>query len=223
MLQIGVTREVCCLGKWKSSLVPLPNNYVNNLKTIMLLGCKHVVAWGSVGLSHRWCWDSGPTAGLQGQRLVEPWGLYLTGLAGLGATLLANCSCVTPQSWAKPLPPISFTCASSKVDLEWSKLLLHRVWTSSGTLWSCSPRDFCFSWWLPPSRRLGATEDRWAALVIVDGSDQDHEGSLCLFPVENLRKTTLVESWLGGVLLWVVLGAPGSAGLAFESNWRGNH
>jgi hypothetical protein len=30
-------------------------------------------------------------------------------------------------------------------------------------------RDSCFSWWFPPSRRLGAAEEVWDELEIVHG------------------------------------------------------
>ena len=54
---------------------------------------------------------------------------------------------------------------------------------SRGTWYSCFAVGFtCFSWWLPPPRRLGAPRIVERRLVIVSGSDRgDCEGS-CAFP-----------------------------------------
>jgi hypothetical protein len=40
---------------------------------------------------------------------------------------------------------------------------------SSGTRGLFELRVSCFSWWLPPPRRLGAAEELWQELVIVLG------------------------------------------------------
>jgi hypothetical protein len=69
------------------------------------------------------------------------------------------------------------------------------VIASSGSWGSLWPWISCFSWWLPPPRRLGAAEEDWHELVIVRG----HLSVIVRGLVPSLaesRKVTLVDcSW----------------------------
>jgi hypothetical protein len=58
----------------------------------------------------------------------------------------------------------------------------------------------CYSWWLPSPSRPGDWRDRWAALVIVVGSNNQAivRGS-CTHPHGRSWRASLVESWLVGV------------------------
>jgi hypothetical protein len=69
---------------------------------------------------------------------------------------------------------------------------LHRVGASSGTC-GCIGCGFCYySWWLPPPRWLGATEEHWHELVIVRGHLPMIVRGLVPSPAES-RKVTLVD------------------------------
>ena len=80
------------------------------------------------------------------------------------------------------------------------------VIASSGTWGSIWLRFSCYSWWLPPPRRLGAAEEHWHELVIVRGHLPWLRGFVPSL-VES-RKVTLVDClchWvtsLVGRFLW---------------------
>jgi hypothetical protein len=63
---------------------------------------------------------------------------------------------------------------------------------SSGTWGSFELRDSCYSWWLPPSRRLGAAEELWQELVNVLGHLTVIVTGSCVFP-DGASKATLVD------------------------------
>jgi hypothetical protein len=63
---------------------------------------------------------------------------------------------------------------------------------SSGTWGSFEPRSSCYSWWLPPSRRLGVAEELWQELVIVLGHLSVIVRGSCAFP-GGAPKATLVD------------------------------
>jgi hypothetical protein len=66
------------------------------------------------------------------------------------------------------------------------------VIASSGTWGSFELRVFCFSWWLPPPRWLGAAEELWQELVIVLGHLPVIVRGSCAFP-GGASKATLVD------------------------------
>jgi hypothetical protein len=72
------------------------------------------------------------------------------------------------------------------------------VFASRGTWCSCFAAGFtCYSWWLLPPRRLGATRIIEQRKMIVSGSDRgDYDGFL-IFPRWRAKRCTLVDcSWL---------------------------
>jgi hypothetical protein len=62
----------------------------------------------------------------------------------------------------------------------------------SGTWGSFELRNSCYSWWLPPPRQLGATDELWQELVIIFGHLPVIVRGFCAFPGRAL-KATLVD------------------------------
>jgi hypothetical protein len=63
---------------------------------------------------------------------------------------------------------------------------------SSGTCGSFELRDSCYSWWLPPPRRLGAAEELRQELMIILGHLLVIVRGSCAFP-DGAPKATLVD------------------------------
>jgi hypothetical protein len=107
-------------------------------------------------------------------------------------------------SEAKALPLISIIDSSSLWDWEW--IQMHYLSASRGTWWLCFAADFvCFSWCLPPPRRLGAARIIERRKVLVSGSDcGDCEGFLS-FPRRRAKRysSELLVACVIPILCWL--------------------
>jgi hypothetical protein len=92
---------------------------------------------------------------------------------------------------------------------------------SSGTWGSLWLQSSCYSWWLPPPRRLGAARRCWQELVIVLGHLRWSCEGCCAFP-DGAPKVTLVDCSCHGATSLAVgsCGALGELGCGLPISHR---